>query len=539
MPTGQDFTVKTKTCFRKTLKTRCKISDKEAIRPPFLLLIIFIIMQITESQLRQAVKTLLKEEVYGTIATVYHGSRQPPEEFIKVFENESGLVGWETGKGAGSMYGHGLYAVWQKTNHSTFNGSYGNWIYKFKINLYGFVIFDKEVCRRVYGSSITPLEQLKRLGKKHLINRLTEEEKNLLSEALPNQNLSSEYALRTFRSLIGNVNGIVFWGSNDGPVVIAYDPNVVTPIGYAKLIDAKQNHWKFWSSEEMTHSLSRSAQAGTFADPKRLQSSPSKITFKEVIKIAPKLSKKNLIRLLLTIDDIRTYEIDQIKDKVIKSKILSSLFNIKKHRHIIANKTTSPELLAKLAEDDDPAVRNNVALNDLTPQEVLMKLTADVDLNVRESVAFKSTSPEVLIKLVGDSNSHVRKNVASNRSAPPEALEKLAEDKSQDVKQMVAWNTSTPPELLAKLADDWDPIIKNNIVWNTSTPLELLVKLASDSNQIVRQNVARNDKVPLEVLMKLAEDDNNFVKSAAKQELKNRGVQEQRLRHLLKSILIN
>jgi hypothetical protein len=70
-------------------------------------------MQILESQLRQHVRLLLKEEVYGTIATVYHGSKQSPEEFLKIFETGDlasyASTSWKPGKGVGSMYGHGIY----------------------------------------------------------------------------------------------------------------------------------------------------------------------------------------------------------------------------------------------------------------------------------------------------------------------------------------------------------------------------------------------------------------------------------------------
>jgi hypothetical protein len=442
-------------------------------------------MQITESQLRQTVRTLLKEEVYGTIATVYHGSKQPPEEFIKLFENESGLVGWETGKGAGSAYGHGLYTVWKLgTGHNTDKGVYGDWIYKFKVNLNGFIVFDDDICRQVYGSSLTPLEQLKKLGKKELINKLTDKNKRLLSEPLAVKQRSAEYAAKTSMFLAGIVNGIVFWGSNDGPVVIAYDPNIVTPIGYAKLKDAKLNNWTRWNPEEMKHSLRRSAQAGTIADPERLQNATETINQEKMLNFLKKADYKKQTNINLL----------KNSSNVIKSKLAT-------------DNLSAPEVLFILSDDDDKTVRMNVAYNASAPPKALEKLSDDKSSDVRYYTALnKNMTLELLIKMANDSSEIVREAVASNSSAPPKVLEKLSDDENAEVRNRVAANKNTPLELLIKMAGDSSEIVRQAIAGNPLISADLLMKLSNDKDENVRSSVVSNPKVPKSILIKMAND---------------------------------
>ena len=547
-------------------------------------------MQISELQLRQNIQRLLKEEVYGKIATVYHGSKQSPKEFIKLFENESGLVGWETGKGAGSMYGHGLYTVWTKTDHQTFKGGYGNWIYKFKVNLEGFIIFDDAICKKVYGASLTPLQQLEKLGKKQLINSFDENAKRELSVPPVENAKSSNFAARTNKYLVGNVNGIVFWGSNDGPVVIVYDPNIVTPMSYAKRADAKKDIWTRWIPAKIKKSLSRSAQAGTFADPERLQS--SKLIITDLNKLA-KISDENIEKILekdATDDDVNSKSIANIEDSNLRRRILSIISNIERFKKIAASsEETPPEALMKLAGDDVANIRwyvskntstppealmklagyenlkKDVAKNTSAPREVLMMLAGDADMKVREYVASNINTPlEALMKLAGDDDMEVRKSVAYNKNTPVEVLIKLAEDSKSEIRSIIAWkkippevlaklaeddnrvrfhvaaNENTPPEALMKLADAHEADIRWRVASNYATLPETLIKLAGDEIDRVREEVANNKNTPLDVLMKLAKNDvsrnvrryanNNFVSLS-------RGLQESLLRRVIRQLL--
>ena len=166
-------------------------------------------MSITESRLRHCIRQLLKEEVYGTLATVYHGSKQPPDEFLKIFESGGMSTNWKAGEGVGSVYGHGLYSVLDSVDNSTVEGSYGKWLYKLKVNLYGFIIFDEHICKKVYGDSIPPLEQMKLIGKENEIKFADEAERLILSRN-PERLFSSGVFQQVAEFMKGRVNGIVY-----------------------------------------------------------------------------------------------------------------------------------------------------------------------------------------------------------------------------------------------------------------------------------------------------------------------------------------
>jgi len=117
------------------------------------------------------------------------------------------------------------------------------------------------------------------------------------------------------------------------------------------------------------------------------------------------------------------------------------------------NPDTSPEILAKLADDDELTIRCDVARNPNTPPKILAKLANDDDKNVRCDIArTESTPPEILAKLADDDDEGVRSRVARNPSTPPEILAKLADDDSAEVRKELARNKKAPSEIKAKLA---------------------------------------------------------------------------------------
>ncbi|HEY1210004.1 MAG TPA: HEAT repeat domain-containing protein, partial [Terracidiphilus sp.] len=71
-----------------------------------------------------------------------------------------------------------------------------------------------------------------------------------------------------------------------------------------------------------------------------------------------------------------------------------------------------------------------------------------------------STIPTVLEKLATDSDADVRWNVAYNAHTPVVVLEKLATDSDADVRRNVAYNAHTPVVVLEKLATDSDADVR-------------------------------------------------------------------------------
>jgi hypothetical protein len=440
-------------------------------------------VKITESQLRQKVKLLLKEEVYGTIATVYHGSTQPPKEFLKIFETGDGSsyksTGWEPGKGEGSFYGHGLYSVWMKTNHNTFGGHYGKWIYKLKVNLYGFIIFDEDICKKVYGKSISPLDQLKLLGKEHEFKKLSKKETKELS-MLPSgrTGASAEIAQVTSKFLKGRVNGIVFFGLNDGPVVLIYDPDIATPLAWTSLNKSTNEiePWTTWNASEIKSSLNRSKGVGFQANAERLQ------------------TKQEFIQKLIN----NEIAIIRIYDKLDEEQ-----------RQEIATKTINKNILMKLSNDPSTIVRSLVAMNKKTPDEVILKLINDVSFEVRlELLRNQNIKLTMLEKLALDSSAKIRHAVAyrmlgvANNKIVSRILAKLANDPNDDVRARVAQNKAAPVELLAQLANDPEGYVRSWVAGNVNTPPQILKKLSFDPSDRVR-NAALNTLQELQSLSEL------------------------------------
>ena len=71
--------------------------------------------------IRQLIREmLLTERVYGAQAVVYHGSETDPDVLIPAFLNDT----FEPGRGAGDMYGKGLYCVYDLHGTLTDAGKY-------------------------------------------------------------------------------------------------------------------------------------------------------------------------------------------------------------------------------------------------------------------------------------------------------------------------------------------------------------------------------------------------------------------------------
>ena len=70
----------------------------------------------TRSLIRSLIReTLLLEEVYGAQAIVYHGTEADPLKLVSALLNDE----FVPGRGAGSMYGKGLYTVYDLTGTQT------------------------------------------------------------------------------------------------------------------------------------------------------------------------------------------------------------------------------------------------------------------------------------------------------------------------------------------------------------------------------------------------------------------------------------
>ena len=78
-----------------------------------------------------------------------------------------------------------------------------------------------------------------------------------------------------------------------------------------------------------------------------------------------------------------------------------------------------------------------------TPPEVLEKLANDEEDDILDGVACNSNTPPEVLEMLVDEIWFVRLNVAQNPNTPPKVLEKLANDEDDDVRYYVAQNPNT------------------------------------------------------------------------------------------------
>ena len=172
-------------------------------------------------------ETLLTEEVYGAQAVVYHGTQADPVQLVSALLNDE----FRPGEGAGSMYGKGLYTVYDLKGTETERGNYGPHIIKLKLNLYGYIIFDPDVALKVYKAPLSIVEQAQEIG---LSGDIIEKLRSVKID--PNKSTSTA-ALAASKLLKGQVKGIVFTGSSDGRVAVVYDPTTAVPIAWKDFQD--------------------------------------------------------------------------------------------------------------------------------------------------------------------------------------------------------------------------------------------------------------------------------------------------------------
>lgn len=221
-------------------------------------------MKFTKSNLRKIIReSLLNEVIFGAQAFVYHGSRTPPEEFQKIINQNM----FEPGYVGGDKYGRGLYCVYEEDPDSnTFYGSYGKYVYKLKVNISEFLIFDSDVCRKVKGKWIGLLTQLEMMGQEELVEKMRSSirsEKIEYLEAEPTSPFTSDTAEYLSKIVAPYIKGMIFVGSRDGKVALIYDTAATVLVSYKKAnrnLTPEEKDSNDWVKLEISKdSISRSA----------------------------------------------------------------------------------------------------------------------------------------------------------------------------------------------------------------------------------------------------------------------------------------
>jgi hypothetical protein len=208
------------------------------------------IKSMTTSLLRSLIReTLLLEEVYGAQAVVYHGTKADPQLLVSALLNDE----FVPGRGAGSMYGKGLYTVYDFEKTKTSSGEYGDHVIKLKLNLYGYIIFDPEIALKVYKAPLSIVEQAQEVGvDEEIIEKLR-------GVKIDPSNFTSVAADFASKFLKGRVKGLIYTGSRDGRCALVYDPTTAVPIAWKNVKNKKDKNWIPVDRESIKPSLRRSA----------------------------------------------------------------------------------------------------------------------------------------------------------------------------------------------------------------------------------------------------------------------------------------
>jgi len=179
-------------------------------------------MRITRRQLRELINESLPGS--GNVAFYYHGSKNPPDVMIPVFLNDS----FEARDGNAGA----IYAVDEvDAANSTSTGHYGEWIYKLRINLYGFLILDLALAKHVYGEKHMPSDQIMLIvGNHEMANWARAQE--VKWQAL-DVNRKKVYSIIN-DEIVGKLfKGVV----NQHGVAVIYDHSKVIPVGYKSRLE--------------------------------------------------------------------------------------------------------------------------------------------------------------------------------------------------------------------------------------------------------------------------------------------------------------
>lgn len=160
-----------------------------------------------------------------------------------------------------------------------------------------------------------------------------------------------------------------------------------------------------------------------------------------------------------------------------------------------------PGVLARLAADPDPLVRQFLTMNDQLPPELLARLAADPDGSVRSGVVqrWRDVPDAVRRTLLTDTDPGIRSD--SLRTFPPPAdllpwlladpetraaavahsapTPELAADPDSDVRSAVAAHPDLPADLRDLLAEDPDFFVRDAIAARGDTPAELRERLVA------------------------------------------------------------
>lgn len=178
--------------------------------------------------LRETIRQILLEEFIGSgrQAYIYHGSKSPPEEMIPILLKDK----WRPRSGNDGLY---FVTDLDASADGTSGGYYGKWLYKIKVNLYGFLITELDIAKKVYGDNFMPSDQVMLItGDEKVYKQVKKDEIAYFEE----KKIHPGIQLGAFigDQLVGKLfKGVLF----DTGIGVVYDYEKLVPISFKKLND--------------------------------------------------------------------------------------------------------------------------------------------------------------------------------------------------------------------------------------------------------------------------------------------------------------
>jgi hypothetical protein len=187
-------------------------------------------MRITESQLRRIVReevanrvnrgSFLNESAYGALTTVYHVAKINMDEWNGDME----VLAVEDDKA--DPYGGGLFCTINPPTGISDN------VLKIPVNLSKFLILDEDVCMRVHGDAVSPMEQVNKMRNKAYLRKAISNVENLRLYSQGEFSADVAHDIGASPALTDLLQGVVFTSRREGKCVIIYDLSEVYPMGY-------------------------------------------------------------------------------------------------------------------------------------------------------------------------------------------------------------------------------------------------------------------------------------------------------------------
>lgn len=201
----------------------------------------------------------------------------------------------------------------------------------------------------------------------------------------------------------------------------------------------------------------------------------------------------------------------------------------------------NPRTLARLSQEKDPAVLNQIARHPATPLKVVKHLanykqqklvsTSARKMMLKATASDPHTSLETIHQFVSAGDAGLRQKALAHPSLESDDLEIMALDPAISVHAALASSQRLTEELFAQLAGDEASVVRAALARNLKVPSAILHTLAQDPVETVRAAAAGNPRLPVEAQTALLADSAVQVRASLSGNARLRADYAERLAH--------